>query len=475
MFRSLRNLLMLSHILPILVAIPLVGLGLTYVLETQVILPRFAENLVGDAQLLAEISRAEYEVWGNPVLFEELLSRIQRDPAVRVMFLSSDGVMLYSSNPADQMQLGKAVSDQGLSLALSGNEVALTNYTSLRLRDIFIDVFVPVTRPDGSVIGVVRLTYRLDSVYQLIWQKRFLLGGVLAGGLILGALIGLVLALNINRPVQKVTTAIYDVAQGTSREPLVERGPRELREQARALNHLVARLESLEQARRQLLANLVHELGRPLGALRSAIHALSKGAAKDPKLLQDLTTGMDEETAQLQHILEDLAHLHDQNLGTLELKREPLILGEWLPRAIGAWEQAAREKHLQWEITLPPDLPELLADPVRLAQILGNLAQNAILYTPPGHKVAFTAGQTDKMVWIKVEDTGQGIAVEDQEAIFTPFFRSGQARRIKQGMGLGLSIARDWTEAHGGYITLESTPGVGSQFTVWLPKEAPTL
>jgi two-component system, OmpR family, sensor histidine kinase BaeS len=473
MFRSLRNRLMLSHILPLLVAIPLVGLGLSYVLETQVILPRFAENLIGDAKLLAEISRAEYEVWGNPVLFEVLLSRIQRDPAVRVMFLSSDGILLYSSDPTNQPQLGKAVINNGLNLALSGDEVALTNYSSIRLRDIFIDVFVPVTRPDGSVIGVVRLTYQLDSAYQLLWQKRFVIGGVLAGGLLLGALIGLALALSISRPVQKVTSALNAVAQGTTRDPLVEQGPRELREQARALNNLVARLASLEQARRQLLANLVHELGRPLGALRSAIHALSKGAAQDPKLLQDLTTGMDEETAQLQHILEDLAHLHDQNLGTLELKREPLQLGEWLPKVIGTWEQAALEKHLHWEVTLPPDLPVLLADPVRLAQVLGNLTQNAILYTPQGHKVAISAGQTDKMVWISVEDTGMGISTEDQERLFTPFYSGTQGRRIRQGMGLGLSIARDWAEAHGGYITVESTLGVGSKFTIWLPLAAP--
>ena len=140
----------------------------------------------------------------------------------------------------------------------------------------------------------------------------------------------------------------------------------------------------MELARRQLLANLVHELGRPLGALRSAIHALSKGAADDPQLLYDLTTGMDEETARLQHVLEDLAHLHDQVLGTLEMNLKPIDLSEWLPRMLLPWQEAALEKKLEWRAEIPADLPTVQADPVRLAQIVGNLASNAVKYTPPG-------------------------------------------------------------------------------------------
>jgi signal transduction histidine kinase len=322
-------------------------------------------------------------------------------------------------------------------------------------------------------VGIVRVTYQIDSVYELFWQMRLLILFVLGGGLLLGVVISLILALNINRPVQNVTTALYDVAAGTRSEPLPERGSTELREQARAVNHLVARLHDLEQARRQLLANLVHELGRPLGALRSAIHALSTGAAQDPQLLHDLTTGMDEETIRLQNVIEDLTHLHDQDLGALELQRETLPLGTWLPRVLASWRQAAEEKHLHWEVSLPADLPTILADPVRLAQVIGNLVDNAIKYTPPGHAVTITAGQEAEQAWVRVTDTGSGIMPEEQALIFTPFYRGKHAKRIQQGMGLGLSIARDLAEAHNGQITLESTPGQGSQFTLWLPLNFP--
>ncbi len=324
-----------------------------------------------------------------------------------------------------------------------------------------------------SVLGIVRVTYHVDSVYELFLQMRLLIGWILGGGLLVGAGVGLWLALSLSRPLQGVTTALYDLASGARSDPLPELGPTELREQARAVNYLVQRLHSLEQARRQLLANLVHELGRPLGALRSAIHALSKGAAQDAQLLHDLTVGMDEETIRLQRVVEDLAHLHDRDLGAFELQRESLPLHDWLLKVLSPWEQAAQEKHLRWEVALPAELPTIQADPLRLAQVIGNLTDNAIKYTPSGGAVAISAGQEGDQVWLRIADGGPGISPEEQGLIFTPFYRGGQGRRIKQGMGLGLSIARDLAEAHGGRIALQSAPGQGSQFILWLPLNLP--
>ncbi len=100
-FNSLRFRLVLSHILPLLVMIPLVGIALVYVVETRVLLPQLASKLVGDARLLKEITRAEYELWGNPVFFERMLSRVQLEPGIRVMFMTPDGRLLYSSDTGD--------------------------------------------------------------------------------------------------------------------------------------------------------------------------------------------------------------------------------------------------------------------------------------------------------------------------------------------------------------------------------------
>jgi two-component system, OmpR family, sensor histidine kinase BaeS len=469
--RSLRNRLILSHILPLIVVTLLTGVALIYLLETRFLLPRLAQNLLGDARLLTEISRAEYELWGNPVMFGRMLDRVSLDPSVRVMFLSPGGQMLYSSDRSDDNLLGYFVDLPQMDKVRTGEEVVLTNYSGVRLHNVLIEVLSPVLDLQQQVLGVVRVTYKLASAYELFSQFRYLIIGVLVFGLLLGAVLGSLLALSISRPVRQVTQAIYDLAQGDRREPLVEKGPEEVRAQIRAVNYLVDRLHNLEDARRQLLANLVHELGRPLGALRSAIQALLKGAASDPELMNDLVTGMDEEADQLEHVLGDLAHLHGQGLGALELNREEIEFSDWLPRTLHHWELIAQEKKLNWQVDLPKDLPVIYADPLRLAQVIGNLVSNAIKYTPGGGTVAVGAGTEGDMLWVKISDTGVGISPDERERIFVPFYRGDQGRRIKQGMGLGLTIARDLAQAHGGRISLDSMPGKGSRFTLWLPLE----
>ena len=163
-----------------------------------------------------------------------------------------------------------------------------------------------------------------------------------------------------------------------------------------------------------------HELGRPLGALRSAVYALSTGAANDPALLNDLTQGMEQETVHVKLVLDDLAHLHEQELGILELKREKLALSEWLPAIIRPWQEAAVEKKQEWRADIPPDLPVVEADSIRLAQIIGNLVDNAVKYTPSEGKIWIGAGSLGEQAWIRVADNGPGIPVEEQKMIFTP-------------------------------------------------------
>jgi two-component system sensor histidine kinase BaeS len=124
---------------------------------------------------------------------------------------------------------------------------------------------------------------------------------------------------------------------------------------------------------------------------------------------------------------------------------------------------------LHWQATLPIALPNLAIDPDRLGQALGNLLSNAIKFTPPDGTVSVSAGIEGEEVWIRVSDTGPGIAPEEQDRTFTPFYRGQLGRRFPQGMGLGLSIARELVVAHGGQLEMESTLGLGSHFILRLP------
>ncbi|MBK8129162.1 MAG: ATP-binding protein [bacterium] len=158
-------------------------------------------------------------------------------------------------------------------------------------------------------------------------------------------------------------------------------------------------------------------------------------------------------------------------LGTLELNLQPVNLSIWLPQVLIHWREAAKDKKQTWQITIPNDLPPILVDSQRLAQAIGNLVSNAIKYTPVGGSITISAGSNKQETWIQVRDSGFGISAEEQAHIFEPFFRGGEEQRIKQGMGLGLSIAHNLVVAHNGRIEVESAVNQGSEFTIWLPKD----
>jgi two-component system, OmpR family, sensor histidine kinase BaeS len=471
MFRSLRARLILSHTLPLLVIIPLIYIALAYLLETQFLLPKLTEELLDNARLVTGVVRTSDMTSGEPTDIQFTLLRLDINPRIRLLYLQPDGTLMYSNDPDAQNIVGQRIQVPEMNRLNSGKDVILTSYSFLVSQNDSINVLRPIINNNRQLVGILWMTYYEASLNQLFQQFRLLAVVAIVGSGLAAALLGSLLAFSLSTPIRQATQAINGLTRGERSGPLQEQGPDEVRDLARAVNVLVTRLHSLEQARRQLLANLVHELGRPLGALRSAIQALAHGASSDPQLLSDLTAGMDEETARLQYLLTELSHLHDLVLGALELDREPTAMSEWLPRVLPSWQEYATQKRLQWLSEIPADLPVILADQTRLAQVVGNLASNAIKYTPSGGSITVSAGQADSQVWFRIKDSGPGIAPDEQEKIFEPFYRGDTGRRIKQGMGLGLSIARDLVAAHRGRIELESQPGAGSQFTVWLPIE----
>jgi signal transduction histidine kinase len=156
-------------------------------------------------------------------------------------------------------------------------------------------------------------------------------------------------------------------------------------------------------------------------------------------------------------------------LGPLELSRARVDVAVWLPQIIASWREAALRKGLAWDAHIDPDLPQAEFDPDRMAQALGNLLSNAVKYTPDGGSIRVEAGAEGGELWIRVSDTGPGIGPEEQTRVFEPFYRGQRGRRFPQGMGLGLTIARDVIGAHGGRLQVDSTPGQGSRFTLHIP------
>lgn len=466
MLRTLRGRFIISHVLPLLVVVPLMGLALIYVLETRVVLPNLIDELTGEAVLLADLARAQPAIWSDPGQARGFVTRVAPHLDDRVMLLSSDGRLLASSDPSDSSRIGTPLAPPGLASA-AGGRLSVRTIHSRRPDVEIVDVLEPVERAGGGVAGIIRVTLSAETVIDEFFKRRNLIAGTLAGGILVGSAIGWVLAVNLGRPLQQVTTSVEELAGGERWTPLPEPPLEEMGALVRAFNGLVVRLRKMEDARRQLLANLVHELGRPLGALRSAIQALQRGAGERPDLRQELLSGIDDEIGRMGRLVEDLAQVHDRILGSLELERRDVNIPEWLRHAVTPWAAAAARKGLRWTVAVPLDFPPAKIDPDRLAQAMGNLISNAIKFTPEGGAVSVAAGVEDDDLWIRVEDTGPGIPPGEQERIFEPFYRGRGSHRFPPGMGLGLAIARDLVTAHMGTLELEGNHG--TRFTIRLP------
>jgi len=461
---TLRSRLVFSHLLPLVLIAPLMSVILIYILETQVFLASLSRELTGQANLIAASLGDDPEVWSDEAYAQTMVSKVGGHVNGGIMLFRHDGELLASSDPRSSHALRKVSASEGMHSALEGNRGVWTYYGLFEQRVV---VLVPVYDADGDRMGVVGLTESLQEVATGFSRLRQWVILVLLNGLVIAAVVGLALARKIGEPIDEVTAAVVSIAAGRRAEPIPEEGPEEIRRLAEAVNVLAQRLRLMEETRRRMLANIVHELGRPLGALRSAIHVLRRGADEDPALRQELLAGAEDQIVRMQPLLDDLARLHGQVLGPVELVRQPISLSDWLLSIVASWRAAAEEKGVRWEMDVPEGLPTLSLDADRMAQALGNLLSNAIKYTPAGGLVSLTAG-AEAEVWIRVCDTGPGIVAEEQERVFEPFYRSERVRRFPQGLGLGLTIARDLVEAHGGRLELSSRAGEGSVFTVWL-------
>jgi signal transduction histidine kinase len=449
------------------IIVPLTGIVLIYVLQALVLVPRVSEEIRSASRILASLAQETPALWDDPEQTQRFVDLYSEGASWTLMLLDSRGRLVATSDPSARLPLGSVPASLSLEVALEGEEQTLTR-SSLDLQSEIVETFSPVFDTHGTVRGILRVSQPLSGVAAEFARMRAWVIGILLSGLGLGVAIGLGLAVNLERPLKGVTQAMQHLTEG-ERLPLeTHAGPEEIRLLAQSFNSLVDRLNTLEATRRRLLANLVHELGQHLGAIRSAILALIQGADQDPRLRKEFLTGMDLQTKGLERLLEDLARLYDTATGRLEIRRVRTDLRDWLLDRLGPWAAAAQQKGLAWQVDVAA-LPTLWIDPVRLDQALGNLLSNSIKFTPVGGDVKVRGLVGEAEVVIAVEDTGPGVAPEDKANLFTPFFRGRQGSRFPQGMGLGLSIAHDLVAAHGGRLTFETPPGGGACFEIHLP------
>ncbi len=296
-------------------------------------------------------------------------------------------------------------------------------------------------------------------------NMAFILGGVIAVGL--AGMISLYFSMRIRRPLVQLTAATRITAAGDYTSRVEAGGSRELEELADAFNTLAANLERDEQLRRNMVADIAHELRTPLSTINSYLEAIEDGVVQP-----DATTigSMREEVAVLARIIDDLRQLAEVEAGQLQLDLAKMPVREALEAEKTRFAPELEVKGISLEVELPEPVPDIRADAARLSQILGNLIKNAITHTPSGGGIRLGAESIPDGVRFRITDTGAGIPAEDLPFVFERFYRASRAReRATGGAGLGLTIARGLVEAQGGRIWAQSSEGEGTTISFTLP------
>lgn len=298
-------------------------------------------------------------------------------------------------------------------------------------------------------------------------SRAILFGALAAVGLAL--VVGAVLARTLTRPLHELTAATHALAEGRLGQQVTVHSDDEIGELAAAFNRMSADLARTSEVRKQMTADIAHELRTPLAVLVGYAEALQDGKlAGSPQVYAAL-----HETARhLQRLVDDLGTLALADAGELPLHRRPVEPRALLERAVLAHSVQAQQAGVDLALEASPDLPALNVDPDRISQVLDNLVANALRYTPAGGRIVLSAEHDARggMVVLRVQDTGAGIAPADLPFVFERFYRGDKARQPSQGtVGLGLAIARSLVESHAGTIEVASTLGQGTTFTIRLP------
>lgn len=309
-------------------------------------------------------------------------------------------------------------------------------------------------------------------------NKSTLIAGV--AGAMTAILLGLLLTRHFTKPIQALKRGASRIASGDLAYRVEVKSKDEFGELAQSFNSMAASLDSSEQARRRLLADIAHELRTPLSVIDGTLDAMLDGVFE---LNHSNLISMKDETAALTQLVADLRDLALAESGQLKLEVGAADLAWLVQRRVSQAEVVAREKNISLRTNITEGLPEVYVDGRRIEQVVANLLNNALNYTPSGGTVVVTVALTSgresypgdkEHILVSVADTGEGIPAEHLPHIFERFYRVDDARSRKAGgAGLGLAIAKQMVELHGGRMWVESEMGKGSKFSFTLPIARP--
>jgi len=429
--------------------------------------------------LVAGASLSDYVSLRAAQQMQTLVPQLETHYANEGSWAGAEGLLLAG---APQMARGRGMGPAGMG---QSETVAMMNSTRLIVTDadglVVVDLADELLgerlgrrtlargvalRVNGQLIGYLAPR---EGAAEAQFRQQVTHAIIVAG--LAGALVAIALGWWLTRRALRPLTELNRAAGQIGAGDLAYRVPvsagDEVGRLAGRFNEMAAALERNERLRQQMVNDIAHELRTPLTVMQGHLEALQDGVfALSIEALKPIY----DETLLLGRLVGDLRDLARAEAGHLDLELAPLEAASLLARAQRQFRNEAEAAGVELRVDAPANLPPIEGDAQRLGQVLANLISNALRYTPRGGQVTLSARAEGRWLLVAVADTGEGIAPADLALVFERFYRADRSRTRDAGhSGLGLAIARQLIEAHGGALTAISEIGVGSVFTARLP------
>ena len=357
-----------------------------------------------------------------------------------------------------------------LALGFGASQLGLRSSLGIRYKMALAGVLGSVVALVNVLVTALLMFFSTHDLTLLVVLTLF--------SLIVSLFFSFAVARSITSSIEKLSEGALQLADGDLSARVSAASKDEVAGLANALNTMAEELEKsfcrqgeLEQARKDLIASVSHDLRTPLASMRAMVEAISDGVVSDQATILRYASTLKSEVEHLSTLIDDLFELSRLDSGTIELQLRPSSIEEILDSFLDGMKAQISGRSLNLQSKLEGDIEPVLVDPHKIQRVLYNLIQNAIRHTPADGTIVVEAQDTGQMVRIDVADTGQGIPEDDLDKVFDRFYRGEKSRsREYGGTGLGLAIARGIVESHGGRIWVESRPGTGSRFSFSLPK-----
>jgi two-component system, OmpR family, sensor kinase len=477
---SLRTRLLLSYALVIFVCVALMGLALLFLLRDAPVQKRLVTaRLTLEAATINRLLRTPLQNGATP---DQLIRRLQnlsdRTESRLLLIDESSGQVLADTENGlvgqDLFQLGAPLRFNNTLTGEFSEGDTRWLYSTRQLLDRRNALEVVAALPYEAAPAFN------DPIFRALLQPLLM-------ALVLAFAVSIVLAIlvtrSVVRPVQHVAQAAQQITAGDYDQSVPVEGAREFKELARDFNQMAQQVRGTQHAQRDFLANVSHELKTPLTSIQGFAQAIQDGAAGDSAAMRKSATIIYDEATRMNRMVGELLDLARIESGQIVMRREVVQLDQLLQNVIERLGLRAQAGGVAWQVGVAANLPTIVGDGDRLAQVFSNLIDNALQHTSSGGKVSVAARPTSESstakrnrpigVEITVADNGSGIPPEELSRIFERFYQVDKSRVKSKtgGLGLGLTIVKEIITAHGGTIHAESIEGLGTKFVVWLPVE----